>query len=507
MRLFLRGFGVLVIALCFVLTQSGCREEELVNDGEPISNQGPVSPAPDPDPQPAPDPVVPAPPEIPDSAFTTIHDVGPGQTYADPSQVPWESIGPGTLVRIHYREQPYADKWVLAVSGTAEAPVVVRGIPSNGKLPVITGVNAKTRSALDYWNRPRSVIKVGGSSRPSAFPSHITIENLDVRSGRPPYTFKNASGATETYSENAASVHIEQGSFITIRNCILHDSGNGIFTGSSASDVLVEKNHVYDNGIEGSIYHHNSYTESLRITFQYNHYGPPRAGALGNSLKDRSAGLVVRYNWMDGGNRPLDLVDSGHAQFIANPVYRDTFVYGNVLIKNDVSENGQVVHYGGDSGDTTKYRKGTLWFFHNTIVSYRSGNTTLLGLSSSGERAEAFNNIVHATAGGAKLAVAGSNGTINFINNWITTGWRTSHSTFSGTLSHSNILAGASPGLAQLTSRDYSLVEGSQAIDSSGAVPSGLPAGHFITQQYVAPRSFGQRAVNGIALDLGAFER
>ena len=32
----------------------------------------------------------------------------------------------------------------------------------------------------------------------------------------------------------------------------------------------------------------------------------------------------------------------------------------------------QIVHYGGDSGTTSDYRKGTLYFFHNTVVSTKS---------------------------------------------------------------------------------------------------------------------------------------
>lgn len=59
--------------------------------------------------------------------------------------------------------------------------------------------------------------------------------------------------------------------------------------------------------IESSIYKHNSYTESQGIVFEFNHYGPLRAGCPGNNLKDRSTGTVIRYNWIEGGNwLPLD---------------------------------------------------------------------------------------------------------------------------------------------------------------------------------------------------------
>ena len=116
--------------------------------------------------------------------FKFIYDIGPGRPYRNPSKVPWESLQPGSLVRIYFRSQPYADKWVIAVAGTPEAPIVVCGIPEDGKLPIITGVNAVTRRELNYWNENRSVIKIGGSSVPSQFPTHIIIENLDIRSAQ-----------------------------------------------------------------------------------------------------------------------------------------------------------------------------------------------------------------------------------------------------------------------------------------------------------------------------------
>lgn len=37
-------------------------------------------------------------------------DVGPGQPLATPSDVPWESLAAGDVVRIHWRAAPYANK-------------------------------------------------------------------------------------------------------------------------------------------------------------------------------------------------------------------------------------------------------------------------------------------------------------------------------------------------------------------------------------------------------------
>ena len=437
--------------------------------------------------------------------FDHIYDVGPGMEYNNPSEVPWESIEPNTLVRIHFREEPYADKWVIAVSGTDGSPIVVRGILDNGRRPVITGNNARTRLELDYWNEKRSVLKIGGSSHPSEFPEYIIIENLEIKSARPAYRFTDDQGNSDNYSSNAASIHVETGSHIIIRNCILYDCGNGFFAGSQASDLLLEKNYIYDNGIENSIYHHNNYTECLGITFQYNHFGPLRPGCRGNNLKDRSAGTLIRYNWIEAGNRTIDLVESDHNNILDDPSYSQTHVYGNILIKHDVQENGQVIHYGGDGGDYSKYRKGTLWFFNNTIVSYRSGNTTLFGLSSNDEHVESFNNIVYAVAGGDYLAIMGERGVVNLYHNWLNQGWKPVHGTLQGTLTANDNIIGNLPGFNDFATQNYSLSAGGYCLNTgAGLTPLILPD-HNLLNQYFEHQGRRLRPVDG-SYDLGAFE-
>ena len=98
----------------------------------------------------------------------------------------------------------------------------------------------------------------------------------------------------QSYIANAAAITIEKGENITLRNNRLHDCGNGLFIGSGGAnvsrDILIEGNAIFDNGKVGSSQEHNSYTEALGITFQYNYYGPPKAGSVATNLKDRSAG-------------------------------------------------------------------------------------------------------------------------------------------------------------------------------------------------------------------------
>src|SRR4029450_7383327 len=137
------------------------------------------------------------------------------------------------------------------------------------------------------------------------------------------------------------------------------------------------------------------------MIYQNTHFGPLRENARGNNLKDRSAGLVVRYNWIEGGNRQLDLVDGEDSSLIRSEVrYGQTHVYGNVLIEPDAAGNRQLIHYGGDSGTTAHYRKGTPWLYGNTLISRRTdaNRTTLVRLSTNAETCDARDNIVYLPA-------------------------------------------------------------------------------------------------------------
>ncbi len=446
----------------------------------------------------------------PGSPVATTYEVGPGKPYANIGDVPWESLGPGDTVLIYWRAQPYKEKWVIAVQATEQQPLVVRGVPNDqGELPVIDGRDATTRTQLDYWNEPRGVIKIGAASRPNVqTATWIVVENLDIRSGRPPYQFSDDAGNTQSYASNAASFYVEDGQHIVLKNCIIHDSGNGIFVSPAARDITIDGNWIYDNGIEGSYYEHNAYTEAIGMVYQFNHFGPLRQDCGGNNLKDRSAGLVVRYNWIEGGNRQLDLVDAeGNAAIVNDPSYRQTFVYGNILIEPDGAGNSQILHYGGDSGTTGDYRKGMLYFYNNTVVSTRAGNTTLMRLSTNDETADARNNILYVTASGDKLAMLDASGALHLRHNWTKPGWVDSHSGLTGVIydDGGNITSGA-PGFVDEVGQDYHLTENSQCVDAGGALnPDALPD-YGMDSQYVKHQTQEPRPDDG-SPDMGAFER
>ncbi len=442
---------------------------------------------------------------LPAVARATVYEVGVAMPYPTIGDVPWESLVAGDNVRIHWQATAYHEKLVLAVHGTAASPIVIEGVPGPmGQLPVLDGASATTRSALNFWNEERGLVKIGGANTPaSELGEWIVISGLELRGARDTTTFTGRAGAPTAYNGNAAALFIEHGEHITVRGCILRDSGNGLFVSPASVDIHVEGNHILGNGNPGSIYEHNVYSEALGITFEGNWLEPLCDGCGGNNLKDRSAGTVIRYNWIDGGNRALDLVDAeDNATLVADASYADTWVYGNVLIERDDGGNSQVVHFGGDSGTTGDYRHA-LHLYANTIVSYRPGHTTLLRLSSPAQTADVIGNVIYATAGGAELAMLDSDGDMTLSANWLSTGWNGSHSGLSGTLTDSgDNVEGTDPGFADLASQDFRLAAASPCVDR-GRLPAGAMA---VLQEYVRHQSTTARAMDA-TMDIGAFER
>ncbi|SLM29423.1 putative polysaccharide-degrading enzyme [Desulfamplus magnetovallimortis] len=440
--------------------------------------------------------------------FDYIYEVGPGYEFETPTDIPWNTLLPSTIVRIHWRAEPYKSKWVITTTATSDRPVVVTGVSEDGKLPVISGDDAVTPSGLYYLNEDRSIVKVGNytGSSDTDIPAHIFIENLDIRTARPGYQFINRYGDVTGYRNNAAAVHIEEGDSITLKGCILHDCGNGLFTSHLTRQIVISGNYIYDNGIEGRYYEHNTYTESLGITYEYNHFGQLRDGCGGNNLKDRSAGTVIRYNWIEGGNRQLDLVDTDYESFFNDPSYSETFVYGNILIEPNDAGNSQIIHYGGDSGDTSLYRRGTLYFYHNTVISRRTGNTTLIRLSTSDVTADIRNNIIYTEASPGRLALTNGLGQLNLVHNWITEDYRNSfESTSADILWSTGNITGIDPGFIDIWADDFGLSSDSDCVDNAYE-NADAALEHPVIYSYRKDQLYDDRHISGSGADIGAYE-
>jgi hypothetical protein len=79
------------------------------------------------------------------------YSVGENQPYATIGSVPLDTLQPGDWICIY--PGTYREKFVVNRSGTAAAPIVIKGVPdeATGDLPVIDGNGAITPTYLDYW--------------------------------------------------------------------------------------------------------------------------------------------------------------------------------------------------------------------------------------------------------------------------------------------------------------------------------------------------------------------
>ncbi len=410
----------------------------------------------------------------------TDYPVGPGQTYPDISDIPWDNLGPGDTVRIHHRSSPYREKIVIRSSGTEQDPIRICGVKAaNGERPVLDGdgaINDPDDAAAYTTYAPMeglAMIMIYNQDY-HLKDSNIIIDGLHIRNAKNTFSYTRVNGSSDTYENGAACIRIQAGDNIVIRDNEIENCGNGIFTMSQGyneahltRNLLIEGNYIHQSGQAGSYREHGLYIQAIGATYQYNRFGSNAPGAGGATLKERVAGSVIRYNWFEGGSsRFLDLVevedaapwyivkeylselgctdinncpgiDPDRLQKVqeAEAMYRKTHVYGNFFDHvGGQTDAGSMVHYGWDN-DIALAREGILYFYHNTVSIQQDRNDSWRfrlfdmrnnygGTPKSRETIEAFNNIIYyrnETPGEdpAYLCMSNSGGTVNFGTNWI----------------------------------------------------------------------------------------
>ena len=476
-------------------------------------------------------------------AGATDYRVGPGQPHGELHEVPWENLRAGDTVRIFHRSAAYKGKFMIAAEGTADAPVRVCGVRGpNNERPVIDGHGAVSRSALapHYANtqpisdihQGRSIIVIKNKAGTyTGTPSHIQIDGLTITRAHPQYSFTDAGGAVKNYIDFGAAIWIDRGHHITIADNEISDSQMAVFSKSTddgsfavTRDIRIAGNVFWGHGIVGDVHMHTTYTQSVGLVIEFNRYGPLRSGASGNSIKDRSAGTVVRYNRIEDGAHAIDLVEAEDfpVTALAEPSYREAFVHGNLISKP--AGNGSVIHYGGDHYGSTAgagwgeplFRRGTLHFFNNTVHARGSGDARIFQLATTLETAEVWNNVFvfDATVGNCNLRqttdLNGSawtpGGIVNLGVNWASGCWQDSdaYHPVPGQLNGTaNLITGST---SPLDASSYRPLAGSAVIDAGVAGPVAA-SGHPTVHQIDANGSASSRSVNGAAIDLGALER
>jgi hypothetical protein len=430
-----------------------------------------------------------------------IYEVGPGKPFARIIDCPLHDLKAGDQIHVYYQSEPYYEKFLLYGIGSEDAPIIVKGIPDlHGNMPVIDGASAVTNDQVSVTNEDRQIIKVGQAS--SLLADYIVIDGFELRNANNTNIFFDTNGNEQQYLDNACGIRVEYGGNIIIRNCHIHDNGNGIQSGTTDNKMAlcIEHSHIHNNGVCSwmNSYIHNLYLSGendTHVIVQYSKIGHLLSN--GQQVKTRARNFVFRYNWVEGGrNSQLDLVED-----VSNmdTIVSDVYVYGNIIIKPDESENSSMIHFGGDQPDTN--RRGTLYFFNNTCIIRDTkmwGTRRIFNVTGEKPEIQSFNNIFYLDSPTSYLIISGSTN-LSGQNNWMSQQISDENHLLS------NSLTGKFPGFVDIQTGNFHLISNSQCVDQGISNQLNMYI-HPLNKQIVMDMSYEQRVpVHGI-IDIGAFE-
>lgn len=299
--------------------------------------------------------------------------VGPGQAYAEPHQIP--KLQAGDSVVIVGRAAPYRSK-LQVPSG-----VKIKGTPGPaGERVVFDARNAVEAPWATYWSSQVSaqgIISVTPAAGQSVVKG-VTISGITFTGCRNANTgFTSASGAARGWPAAAAGVALYRCQDVTFENCTFTDCDNGVFGKSSddwGPDGIIRNTKFTgctfsECGISGWDRVHNCYLEGINNHYEFCNFYRPKAGSGGCNLKDRGAGTTIRYCYLEGGARTIDLVDpeDGAPTITADPRFGRTDIYGCVIVNPASGGSATMIHFGFDGMAVNAQKR--LFFNANTLVS------------------------------------------------------------------------------------------------------------------------------------------
>ncbi|KAG2379416.1 hypothetical protein C9374_007555 [Naegleria lovaniensis] len=335
-------------------------------------------------------------------------NVGPGQTYTELNTVPWLSLQAGDVVNIFYRSTPYKTYVGLRSVGNSTHPITINGVTdSSCRRPVISGdgaLPADDAKAARFGDYPGGTLAGSGifmfyrksSDDYEHSAAFFAFKNLELRDAVYGKSYVTYDGTTRTYDYFTAAIYAVRIKYLLVDNCYIHSNGIGLFTntrGQSENDysayTFVRGSKLDRNGYFNSETEHNLYTQGRRVLVEGCYIGQARDGS---SLKDRSSGTVIRYNFVQASARALDLVDSEEETYTpvkSDPLYDYAWVYGNVILNDENSAYGYAgrpIHWGFDK-IVSNSRKGSLFFYGNSFL-FRTKDgyyTTVFQMGQDGE--------------------------------------------------------------------------------------------------------------------------
>lgn len=494
----------------------------------------------------------------------TEYHVGPGQALANLGDVPWYRLQPGDTVYVHWRPAPYREKILISGRGTPTHWIRVLGVPGpNGELPVISGDGATTSRNMHYrWQDATGgsaiqqsgvvqiAVRADDPSGAAPLPGYVEIANLRVQDAYTGYRFRAENGVEAGYGGFAACIYARSAQHLLVRDNVLANCGLGFYdwTGDGSSDAfwvgleadtVLRGNEFVGNGAAGDWSMHQVYTESDGVLIEHNRFGPMRRGALGSQIKDRSAGTVIRYNFIEQSPAgwDLDLVEpeEGWLTLGARPSYRQAFVYGNVIVSR-AGGGMNLVHWNEDHqagrGRAT-LDGGRLFFYANTVAIFADRSEVPMVTLFNGTWGaydcppgplpgviDVRNNVIALLprTPGARAPVlrwryCGSEG-LALGRNWVSPGWITAgrERGRGGPVTGEDRLVspdGNDPGFVAPERDDFGLGPASSARGIGGSLApevthNALGLDLTPTAQYAPPRGVRPRASSGEGSDAGA---
>ncbi|MBO9610817.1 MAG: fibronectin type III domain-containing protein, partial [Paenibacillaceae bacterium] len=408
----------------------------------------------------------------PTREFTTLQAIAGAKNSANQPL-----LQPGVTVLVD-GDATYDGSVNFTVAGTSEQPIVIRGV----------------RGATGH----RPVLKMTGTS-----PGYV------VQFADPAQYVAFESFELDGTGAGASTAGVQSGGHaITIRDTAIHGFAlEGVTTTANAGSLTLERLDLYDNGTSGqkrqiTVNANGTLHPDAVFRLQNSYVQTPQGVTYANAIYSKALRNELYANRIEynGGDAAVVLYGYGNAQ------EKHSDMVGNVFVN---TQGGSMFRIGEES-------KGRMRFVNNTFLYKAVGGVAVTLFGTGGvESVEMHNNVFDSVTGSVGVlnegyasywvdgrAVAGS-------NNWVKTGASRVPSEWTGTLS------GSASGMYDTAGNVLFPAPGSPLIDSGN---TSIPAftGHEFpnsqaTPAYAPPLGAGAanataRAVNGSAIDIGAYE-
>jgi len=358
-----------------------------------------------------------------------------------------ERLQPGDVLEVQSGEI-YRGQITLQNSGTAERPIVIRGVGE--RKPVL---------ATSGGFKGGAVVRIWGS--------HWVMENFEITGERDKATARGLYAV---------------GDDITIRDTVVHDvAGQGIQGSDSAGSLTLERVEVYHCG--GGQFAHQIYVGTDNAKFPSAVFRMQGCyihdGLGGNNVKSRASRTEIYGNWIEAATfHELDLIGADpKGQKGAPDLREDADVVGNVFRKR----SGSGGYFARLGTDTTGASNGRYRFFQNTFVvdADYSGFATVFGIKAPVQSVEVFNNVFYSPVAKLRL-VYGEPVATSGANNWLSRQATLVPPSWTG------LLRGEDPGFRDVAAFDFAPRTSSPLV-GAGVKATTSPAGFDFPKPLATP--------------------